>query len=156
RYFRLSLFEAIPRLYDEIGAVFRDVYSVSLEEDEIPKLVQFGSWIGGDRDGNPLVTPDSTREAIRLARGVILREYITDVERLSGHLSASLRQMQISQPLQDALAQYSHAIPNVHFPWGERNLTEAYRRFLAYVLHRLRQSLESGGVASYASEDFSH
>jgi len=156
RYFRLSLFEAIPRLYDEIGAVFRDVYSVSLEEDEIPKLVQFGSWIGGDRDGNPLVTPDSTREAIRLARGVILREYITDVERLSGHLSASLRQTQISQPLQDALAQYSHAIPNVHFPWGERNLTEAYRRFLAYVLHRLRQSLESGGVASYASEDFSH
>jgi len=155
RYFRLSLFEAVPRLYSEIAAAFREVYGISLEEDEIPNLVQFGSWIGGDRDGNPLVTPDSTREAIRLARGVILREYISDVERLSDHLSASMRQTQISQTLQDALARYTQAIPNVRFPWGERNLTEAYRRFLAYVLHRLRQSLDSGGVASYTSEEFS-
>jgi phosphoenolpyruvate carboxylase len=156
RYFRLSLFDAVPRLYEEIAAAFRDVYGVSLDEDDLPSLVQFGSWIGGDRDGNPLVTPDSTREAIRLARGVILREYIADMERLSDYLSISLRQTQVSQTLQDALARYAHAIPDVHFPWGEKNLTEPYRRFLAYVLHRLRHSLESGGVASYSSNEFSH
>jgi phosphoenolpyruvate carboxylase len=46
RYFRLSLFETIPRIYTEIRDSFRDVYGVVIEEPALPTLIRFGSWIG--------------------------------------------------------------------------------------------------------------
>jgi phosphoenolpyruvate carboxylase len=58
RYFRLSLFETLPRIYSAVAESIRDVYGKVVEESELPTLVSFGSWIGGDRDGNPLVKPE--------------------------------------------------------------------------------------------------
>ena len=63
RYFRLALFETLPRVYAEVVESVRDVYSVILADDELPNLVSFGSWIGGDRDGNPLVKSECTKDA---------------------------------------------------------------------------------------------
>ena len=65
RYFRLSLFDALPKIYAEVVESFRDVYGLDLDENALPNLVQFGSWIGGDRDGNPLVKPDCIRDALK-------------------------------------------------------------------------------------------
>ena len=53
RYFRFSLFASLPKIYDEIVESFRDVYGLSLDESSVPNVIHFGSWIGGDRDGNP-------------------------------------------------------------------------------------------------------
>jgi len=53
-YFPLSIFEALPRVYEEIADSIRAIYGLSLEAKDIPQLVRFGSWIGGDRDGHPL------------------------------------------------------------------------------------------------------
>jgi len=68
RYFRLSLFETLPRIYSEVAESIRDVYGDVLEAGELPNLVNFGSWIGGDRDGNPLVKPECVKDALELAR----------------------------------------------------------------------------------------
>src|SRR6266446_10326804 len=92
RYFRLSLFETLPRIYAEMTESVREVYGVVLDADELPNLISFGSWIGGDRDGNPLVKPECIKDALQLARMAILREYIREVEFLSDCLSSSSRQ----------------------------------------------------------------
>jgi phosphoenolpyruvate carboxylase len=141
RYFRLSLFEALPRIYDEIAESFREVYGFQLNAAGLPSLVRLGSWIGGDRDGNPLVKPECTRDALNLARELILREYLNDVQALSDRLSSSRRQTGVSPELLERLAEYERTIPGVHLAWGE-NASETYRRFLSYIFHKLQQSRE--------------
>src|SRR5579859_2131262 len=152
RYFRLSLFDSLPKIYDEIVEAFRDVYSLPLDEDSVPNIVQFGSWIGGDRDGNPLVRPDCIGGALAMARALILREYLDNVEALSDRLSSSRRQTAVSPELLDRLQRYERTIPGVHLAWGPHNHAESYRRFLSYMFHRLQQSREIvGAPAAYAN-----
>jgi phosphoenolpyruvate carboxylase len=143
RYFRLSLFDMLPRIYDEIVESFQDVYGIELDESTVPNIIQFGSWIGGDRDGNPLVKPECTRNALAMARDVILREYLYDVEALSDRLSSSRRQTAISEDLVERLNQYERSISGVHVAWGPHNQSESYRRFLSYIFHKLQRSREA-------------
>ena len=156
RYFRLSLFDTLPRVYDEVVVAFRDIYGLTLKEADLPTLVQFGSWIGGDRDGNPLVRPECTQDALELARTVILREYVKDIESLSDRLSSSLRQVNTSQELLSRLTEYERTIPGVRILWGQQNTQEGYRRFLSHVLHRLQQSFQAaaGKPAYGTASDF--
>ncbi|HMQ12731.1 MAG TPA: phosphoenolpyruvate carboxylase, partial [Candidatus Competibacter phosphatis] len=90
-YFHESIFQAVPMLYRNLERGLNAVYG-----DEggkaavrIPCLLRFGSWIGGDRDGNPFVTPETTALAIRLQAQDILREYLRRVEELNHHLTYS-------------------------------------------------------------------
>jgi phosphoenolpyruvate carboxylase len=146
RYFRLSLFEALPRIYAEVAETMHDVYGLVLEVADLPNLLSFGSWIGGDRDGNPLVKPECVKDALEQARTMIIREYIRGVELLSDCLSSSLRQAGVSAPIVSRLAQYKGALPGAVMPWGPGNTTELYRRFLSYVLYRLQRSREGPDV----------
>jgi phosphoenolpyruvate carboxylase len=156
RYFRLSLFEALSKIYAEIVESFRDVYGLELDENILPNLVQFGSWIGGDRDGNPLVKPGYIRGALEMARTLILREYLNHVEGLSDRLSSSRRQISVSKELLSRLQQYERTIAGVHLAWGPHNTTESYRRFLSYMFHKLQQSRETVGApaAYHNAEEF--
>ena len=158
RYFRLSLFDTLPRIYGEIVESFRAVYGLELEESAVPNIIHFGSWIGGDRDGNPLVKPECTRSALAMARDVILREYLDDVEALSDRLSSSRRQTAISDDLLARLNHYERTIPAVHLAWGRHNQAESYRRFLSYIFHKLQRTREAvDAPAAYpGAEDFEH
>jgi phosphoenolpyruvate carboxylase len=142
RYFRLTLFETLPRIYAETAESFRDVYGTIFDAAELPNLVSFGSWIGGDRDGNPLVKPECMKDALELARTVILREYIRQVEFLSDCLSSSSRQAGASAEILSRLQQYQRSMPDVSILWGPGNTMERYRRFLSYAVHRLQRSRE--------------
>ena len=146
RYFRLSLFETLPRIYAEVAESMREVYGTVLDVAELPNLLSFGSWIGGDRDGNPLVKPECVKDALEQARTMILREYIRDVEFLSDCLSSSVRQAGVSAEVVSRLAQYKGSLPGAAMRWGPDNTTELYRRFLSYVVYRLQRSREGPDV----------
>jgi len=103
----------------------------------LPRVLRFGSWIGGDRDGNPLVTPECTRDALQIARETILGYYVDRVNDLIWQLSPSTYQISVSAELQQALDSYAATVsaPDLH---PERHPPqEPYRRFLDYVLARL-------------------
>src|SRR5579871_2998208 len=95
-YFPNALIGTLPRLYSEIADAFRRAYGEEVSPYDLPEVVRFGSWIGGDRDGNPFVTPDATREALELARHTILTYYITALLEVIEHLSPSVRQVPVS------------------------------------------------------------
>ncbi|MGA9507713.1 MAG: phosphoenolpyruvate carboxylase [Candidatus Sulfotelmatobacter sp.] len=146
RYFRLSLFETLPRVYSEVAESIREEYGAVVEAADLPNLISFGSWIGGDRDGNPLVKSGCVRDALETARTVILREYIGGVEFLSDCLSSSSRQAGASTEILTRLAHYERSIPGATMLWGPHNTVEHYRRFLSFVVYRLQRSREGPGT----------
>ncbi|HZW81497.1 MAG TPA: phosphoenolpyruvate carboxylase, partial [Candidatus Deferrimicrobiaceae bacterium] len=148
RYFRLSLFETLPRIYNEVAESIREEYGAVVEATELPNLISFGSWIGGDRDGNPLVKSGCVKDALETARTVILREYIRGVEFLSDCLSSSSRQAGTSAEILSRLTHYERSIPGAIMLWGPRNTVEHYRRFLSFVVYRLQRSREGPGTRS--------
>ncbi len=141
-HYPLSLFAALPRLYDELADSLRVVYETDLSDSEVPDLLSFGSWIGGDRDGNPFVTPGSTREALQRARNVIISHYIAELERATDRLSASTRQVGISDAARARLADYSAKIGDEYARRSRISSSELYRRLLNLMAIRLRESRE--------------
>jgi phosphoenolpyruvate carboxylase len=153
-HYAMSIFDTLPRLYAEITEAFREVYGLELEDKDVPELLYFGSWIGGDRDGNPFVTADSTREALQRARNAIIGHYISEIERLSAQVSSSFRQAPVSNELKAQLAEYAARIGDEHSRLARISETELYRRFLNFVILRLRHSRgepeESNGYVTAA------
>ncbi len=136
----MSIFESLPRVYSEMADSFREIYNAELDGLELPEVLSFGSWIGGDRDGNPFVTPDSTREALGRARNAILDHYIAELARLSGQLSSSSRQAPVSKKLRARLDDYSKRLGDEPPRTARISATELYRRFISYVVARLRHT----------------
>jgi phosphoenolpyruvate carboxylase len=80
-----ALFDLVPSIYRETRDALREVYPEY--RDRLPPILQFGSWIGGDRDGNPNVTHDTTAAAVRMHQQTVLRCYLERVGALTGRLS---------------------------------------------------------------------
>ncbi len=141
-HYPFSLFAALPRLYGELVDSLCQVYEMDLQDREVPDLLFFGSWIGGDRDGNPFVIPDSTREALQRARNTIIGHYIAELERATDQLSASLRQVRVSDAVRGRLADYSAQMGNEYARQSRISSSEPYRRLLNLMVVRLRYSRE--------------
>ncbi len=88
-YFPLSLFQATARVYRKFQRALLDVYGEEAMTIKIPAFINFGSWIGGDRDGNPNVKPETTALALRLQSRAVLQDYINRVTVLAERLSYS-------------------------------------------------------------------
>jgi phosphoenolpyruvate carboxylase len=139
-YFPMVLFDTMPRLNAGLKDSLRDVYETN---SELPELLSFGSWIGGDRDGNPFVTADSTRTAITMARHVIIDHYIAETTRLISHLSMSTRRIGVSEALTSRVREYDQMLGEKYSRWKQITAAELYRHFLEYAIARLRFSRNS-------------
>ena len=139
-YYRISLLESVPRVYEEMAEAFREIYDVPLPTRDLQRVISFGSWIGGDRDGNPHVTPGCTAEALKMARHLILDFYLEKLDALYPRLSASVLQAGISAELGRAHEEYAKQFAEVEMDRLRYPEPEKYRRFLAYVHWRLQRS----------------
>ena len=150
-YYDVSIFETLPPLYQEIAEALRSVYGLELEPHELPQVLRFGSWIGGDRDGNPYVTPEVTRDAIQLARGHLLLFYVHKLDEIIDLLTTSAQQMPVHDELMARLNAY---LSQVRTPeaqvFGERYQFEYYRRYVMCVKARVQRTMETSGQLSAA------
>jgi len=139
-FFRESLFQAVPRVYANLERVVRRMYGPDAGI-RVPSFIRFGSWIGGDRDGNPFVKPETTALAVRMHHELVLQEYIERVDDLGRMLSHCDT---LCQPAPTFIA----ALDADEGYWVEtmgeslrRFIHEPYRRKLAIVNHRLQANL---------------
>jgi phosphoenolpyruvate carboxylase len=151
-YYDVSIFATLPSLYREISEALLAAYGLEIEPHELPQVLQFGSWIGGDRDGNPYVTPDVTRGAIRLAREHVLLFYQQCLDFLIDLLTTSAQQRAVSPALMERLAAY---IAQVHTPEAQvfhaQYEFEYYRRFVICIKARIQRLLDDSGARHHAT-----
>src|SRR5580658_5807949 len=145
-YYDVSIFETLPELYREISAALHAAYDLEIDPLELPPVLRFGSWIGGDRDGNPFVTPEVTRAALQLARGHLLLYYQRQLDLIIDLLTSSAQQRPVSDALLERLRAY---IAQVHTPeaqvFGSQYEFEYYRRFVICLKARIQRTLERTG-----------
>jgi phosphoenolpyruvate carboxylase len=153
-HYPMSIFDSLPRLYAEMRESFRDVYGKELSADKLPQVLSFGSWIGGDRDGNPFVTLESTREALERAQSTILTHYVSEIERVIEQLSSSCRQAAVSTDFQQRLQEYSGHMGDEPARLTRISATELYRRFLSFVIVRLHHTRERQDGAYRSADEF--
>src|SRR5437868_2342145 len=131
-YYRASLIQTVPEVYQEVVRALNREFGSQLKARELPRMIGFGSWIGGDRDGNPFVTVASTQQALQLARDIIFQHYMEAIRALIILLSSATSITKISEPLRTAIAKYATHLPGVHARALTYSETEAYRHFLLY------------------------
>ncbi len=140
-YFPSSLFPAVTRLYRNFGQALADVYGKEAARLTVPPFVRFGSWIGGDRDGHPLVTAEVTALTWWMQARTALEEYLRRLDALMDELTYSMRLCQPSAAFLDSLEADEVLAGPCFRGQTERYRQEPYRRKLAFMRCRIRGNL---------------
>ena len=156
-FFNETLFESVPDLLDKIERVLQHDYPG--DRFEVPAFFQFGSWVGGDRDGNPFVTNAVTRSTLLENRLTALRRYARRLSDLVRALSLTEKAFPISDRFREALER-ELAASGVGDEIAARNPGEVFRQFLACMLRRLQVMIDATergdtqvGADGYATAD---
>lgn len=141
-FFRESIFDAVPQLSRELNDSLLRHYGVKAVQSNICPPLRFGSWIGGDRDGNPFVTAEMTFYAAQRASAEVVGEYIRRVDELMDYLSHGAENLNISDAFNRSLDREAK-VSNLVFPdLPDRFSGEPFRRKLACMRYRLARRLE--------------
>ena len=144
-YFRTSLFKAIPQIYGDLEkAISRTYHNDSSKNNiEVPSFIRFGSWMGGDRDGNPFVTSEVTCQAVYMHAETAITEYIELTKGLSKYLTHSIQHTDLSKAFLESLAMDDKYSKDAHYNSTQDFIKEPYRRKLKFMEFRLNQSLKT-------------
>ena len=153
-YFREIIFGALVRIYDRFERKIGENYGVS--DIKLPPFLRFGSWVGGDRDGNPFITHLITKEVLESQKALALEKHIEKMERLKRQLSSSVKLVPVSPELAASITEEVREYAESN---GIHNPGEHYRVILEYMDGRLRAALDAvegrtgSVVPPYASKD---
>ncbi|MBL8859547.1 MAG: phosphoenolpyruvate carboxylase [Planctomycetes bacterium] len=140
------LYRIVPALHDEIENAALAVYGERLELTQ--PLVRFGSWVGGDMDGNPNVGADTIRATLTRHLELVLRRYRREVRGLFESLSQSVTRVAVDEAVHERVAEYRELLPAT---WGEipgRYHEMPYRLLLWLMSERLARK-EAGAREGY-------
>jgi phosphoenolpyruvate carboxylase len=149
---------SVPETTSRMLSALRDEYDLdgdALGEDVVHaahRSIRVGSWMGGDRDGNPFVTAKTTEEALRQYRAAILQHYHEQLHPLMERLTLSNRRVDVSQALEDSIAEDLARSPGLRTRIEGRNTSERYRVKLNAIAVRLEQNLDEDRASRPAGE----
>ncbi|WP_133821569.1 phosphoenolpyruvate carboxylase [Tahibacter aquaticus] len=127
------LYPMLPVFFE----VFEDVLSELGAVPELPPLLRFGTWVGGDMDGNPNVGADTVRATLVAQRGQVLGAYRREIVQLERLLSQSVSRVAIDQAVLDRLADYRQRLPKAAARLKARYADMPYRHLLSLISARL-------------------
>lgn len=159
-YFTQVLQFALPIFYRELEAALAETYPAL--KDAVPSFIQFGSWIGGDRDGNPFVTAEVTWSTLRRQAHTAIDLHLRLLDDLYIVRSESSKMVMIDSTLQQSINDEIEK-RGEQFPPGIRNNHEVYRVKIALIYRKLLRckkklegTLPAGEVPYASAEDLLH
>ena len=136
------LYRVVPAFYEEIAQALEKVYGTRAGAVRVPSILHFGSWAGGDMDGNPDVHAKTIRDTLARQNRVVVNNYFSECQDLAQRLSQSASRVAVSPELAKRIEQYVTLLPGAQAITPARHDRMPYRVFLAQVGERLRSAYE--------------
>jgi phosphoenolpyruvate carboxylase len=136
------LYRVVPLFYEEIEAALANAYSIPVESLDVPNILRFGSWVGGDMDGNADVHGKTVRETLHRHQQLIVSSYFTECEQLAESLSQSANRVSVSAALAARSDAYTSILPGAKAMAPARHDRMPYRMFFGQISERLKASYE--------------
>ncbi|MGH8126437.1 MAG: phosphoenolpyruvate carboxylase, partial [Rhodanobacteraceae bacterium] len=148
-YLAEPLYRVVPVFYESFARELARVYGI---EDELPRLLRFGSWVGGDMDGNPSVGADTLDATLRAQRAMVLERYRDGCAWLARALSQTDDRIDVSDALRGRLDAYRRQFPEAAARIHPRHANMPYRCLLSLMRARLVAS-DADAADGYANAD---
>ncbi|MGB5256599.1 MAG: phosphoenolpyruvate carboxylase [Woeseiaceae bacterium] len=136
------LYRAMPPFYEDIRDAVTKIYGDDAKKLEIPILVKFASWVGGDMDGNPNVNAKTIRATLARQRSLVLDLYYKECATLSAKLSQSEGRATFSEALLGRIEEYRGIFQQAYHAVPARHRDMPYRVFLRLVQQRLQSTFD--------------
>ncbi|MEM7430334.1 MAG: phosphoenolpyruvate carboxylase [Pseudomonadota bacterium] len=136
------LYRAIPPFYEDIETAVGRIYGEDAVDLDIPNLVRFASWVGGDMDGNPNVTAKTIRATLARQRSLILDLYYRECSSLSAKLSQSTDSIGVDEAVLQRIDEYRGMFQNAYHEVPQRHRDMPYRVLLRLVQERLQSTYD--------------
>ena len=134
-YLSNSVFELIPHVYRELEKQIRQYFPRI--DAPVPIFLRYGSWIGGDRDGNPFVTYRETQRTLEEQQRRLIDLYIAEVNILYAHLSMSVNHSEFTDEFLDHLRAATERLPRRELASVRKVRREPYRQMFTIIRRRL-------------------
>lgn len=144
------VYHILPAFYDELAQTLETLYEVPADSIELPMILRFGSWVGGDMDGNPDIHAKTIRETLARQQQVIVNAYFNECQGLAQKLSQSASRIGVTKELAQRIEQYTMLLPGTQVSSPARHDRMPYRVFFGQVAERLRATYD-GRVTGYES-----
>jgi phosphoenolpyruvate carboxylase len=136
------LYRVVPLFYEEIEAALAKAFSVPAKDLDVPSILHFGSWVGGDMDGNPDVHGKTIRETLHRHQQVIVSSYFAESGQIAETLSQSASRVGVSAALAARIESYGAILPGAQALAPARHDRMPYRMFFGQIGERLKATYE--------------
>ncbi len=147
-----SLFGVVPKIYRDL-----DTALGSSEHGDappaLPAFIRFGSWVGGDRDGNPAVTAEVTRDAVGIQAEHLLRGLERVVAGIGTHLTVDSETTPPSEELRSRLERHRSQDAERSAEIETRSPSEPHRQYLLHIADRIKATRKAGLDQAYRDRD---
>ena len=155
-YLADPIYSVLPVFYENLRQALQDVYAI---EPTLPRVLRFGSWVGGDMDGNPNVGADTLTDALRSQRNLVLQRYMAECRRLGDRLSQTMDRVAVGDALGRRLDDYLARMPEAAALIRPRHANMPYRCLLRLMAARLdataREAMHAYANAGEFADDIS-
>jgi phosphoenolpyruvate carboxylase len=148
------LYRMIPPLYESLEHAIAETFEISERQVRVPQLIRFSSWVGGDMDGNPMVTAKSIRETLARQRMLILDLYYKECGQLARHLSQTEGRSSFLPELFERIEEYRGHFSAASIKLPLRHSRMPYRLFLRLIQARLQATFDDTAFPYESPSEF--
>jgi len=148
------LYRMVPPFYENLESALAGAFPERGTRIRVPTVAQFGTWVGGDLDGNPHITAKSIRQTLARQRSLVIDLYYRECMDLAGRMSQSADRVRVSEELERRTQLYAGHFPETAASLPIRHRQMAYRAYFRLVGARLRATYNDAAFPYESPEEF--